>query len=53
MVTPPAGHKCDVKQYALLVANHISLVDRQEHACQTGAVILDVLEAARYNQPLR
>ena len=34
-------------------ANHISLVDRQEHAMQTSAVILKVIEAARSGQPLQ
>jgi pimeloyl-ACP methyl ester carboxylesterase len=33
-------------------ANHISLVDRQEHAAQTGAVILNVIESVRSGQPL-
>jgi hypothetical protein len=33
-------------------ANHISLVDRREHAMQTSAVILDVVEAVRTGQPL-
>lgn len=33
-------------------ANHISLVDRREHALQTGAVITQVVEAARSGQPL-
>lgn len=34
-------------------ANHISLVDRQEDAKQTSAVILEVVDAARSDQPLR
>jgi pimeloyl-ACP methyl ester carboxylesterase len=34
-------------------ANHISLVDRQEHALQTSAVILKVIEAARSGQSLQ
>jgi pimeloyl-ACP methyl ester carboxylesterase len=34
-------------------ANHISLVDRQEHALQTSAVILKVIEAVRSGQPLQ
>ena len=34
-------------------ANHISLVDRREHAMQTGAVLIRVIEAARSNQPLQ
>jgi pimeloyl-ACP methyl ester carboxylesterase len=34
-------------------ASHISLVDRQGHAYQTGTVILDVLEAVRSGQPLQ
>ena len=34
-------------------ANHISLVDRREHAIQTAAVMIRVIEAARSNQPLQ
>jgi len=34
-------------------ANHISLVDRREHASQTSAVIIKVIEAARSGQPLQ
>jgi len=34
-------------------ANHISLIDRQEHALQTSAVILKVIEAARSGQRLQ
>jgi pimeloyl-ACP methyl ester carboxylesterase len=34
-------------------ANHVSLVDRQEHALQTSAVIRKVIEAARSGQPLQ
>jgi pimeloyl-ACP methyl ester carboxylesterase len=34
-------------------ANHISLVDRREHAIQTSALIVDVIESARAGQPLR
>jgi pimeloyl-ACP methyl ester carboxylesterase len=33
-------------------ATHVSLVDRREHALQTSAVILQVVEAARSGQPL-
>ena len=33
-------------------ATHVSLVDRQEHALQTSAAILQVVEAARTEQPL-
>jgi len=33
-------------------ANHISLVDRQEHALQVSAIIIRVVEAARSGQPL-
>ncbi len=33
-------------------ATHVSLVDRREHALQTSAVILQVVEAARTGQPL-
>jgi len=33
-------------------ATHVSLVDRREHALQTSAVILEVVEAARTDQPL-
>ena len=33
-------------------ATHVSLVDRREHAVQTSAVILQVVEAARTEQPL-
>lgn len=33
-------------------ADHISLVDRQEHAMQTSVVILKVIESARSGQPL-
>jgi len=33
-------------------ANHISLVDRREHAMQTSAVILEVVEAVRTSRPL-
>jgi pimeloyl-ACP methyl ester carboxylesterase len=34
-------------------ANHASLVDRHEHAMQTSAVILQVIEAAHLGQPLQ
>lgn len=34
-------------------ANHISLVDRQEHALQTSVVILKVIESARSGLPLQ
>lgn len=34
-------------------ANHSSLVDRREHAGQTSAVILEVIEAVRTSQPLQ
>ena len=34
-------------------ATHASLVDRREHAMQTGTVILTVIEAARSGQPLQ
>lgn len=34
-------------------ANHVSLVDRQENALQTSAVIIKVIEAARSGQPLQ
>ena len=34
-------------------ANHISLVDRKEHALQTSAVVLKVIEAVRSSQPLQ
>ena len=34
-------------------ANHISLVDRQEYALQTSAIILEVVEAVRSGQPLQ
>lgn len=34
-------------------ANHISLVDRQSHALQTSAVILEIIEAVRSDQPLQ
>jgi pimeloyl-ACP methyl ester carboxylesterase len=34
-------------------ANHISLVDRQSHALQTSAVIIQVIEAVRAGQPLQ
>jgi pimeloyl-ACP methyl ester carboxylesterase len=34
-------------------ANHVSLVDRQEHGAQSGAVILQVVEAVRSGQPLQ
>ena len=34
-------------------ANHISLVDRRDHAMQTRAVMIRVIEAARSNQPLQ
>ena len=34
-------------------ADHISLVDRQEHAARTGIVILQVVEAVRSGQPLK
>lgn len=34
-------------------ANHISLVDQEDHALQTGAVILQVIDAARSDQPVR
>jgi pimeloyl-ACP methyl ester carboxylesterase len=32
-------------------ATHVSLIDRREHALQTSAVILQVVEAARTGQP--
>ena len=34
-------------------ANHVSLADRQEHALQTSAIILQVVEAARTSEPLQ
>ncbi len=34
-------------------ANHISLVDRQEHALQTSAIILKVIEAARSGEAMQ
>ena len=34
-------------------ANHASIVDRQEHALQTSAVILKVIEAAHTGKPLQ
>ena len=34
-------------------ANHVSLVDRQEHAAQTATVILQVVEAVRSGQSLQ
>ena len=34
-------------------ANHISLVDRQNHAMQTSALILKVIEAVHSGQPLQ
>jgi pimeloyl-ACP methyl ester carboxylesterase len=34
-------------------ANHLSLVDRREHALQTSAIILQVVEAARTGEPLQ
>lgn len=34
-------------------ANHISLVDRREHALQTSEAILNVIEAVRSGQPLQ
>ena len=33
-------------------ADHVSLVDRRDHAVQTSAAILEVLEAARTGEPL-
>jgi hypothetical protein len=33
-------------------ATHVSLVDRRQHAIQTSAIILEVVEAARTGLPL-